>query len=289
MTQGSTIFGSNRRYQLFTAVKYLTYALLCLNVYLFLDEELLALEHTFTGGVSPGQLIQVFSATIDTAAWVILLLLFELETSVLDDSRIRGGVRWSLHGIRGVCSVAIVYAFTGYCAELLTLYDHTPLTVEACSLVTDKWSLLVDLDEYVALDAGNCAGLAPPLYRLEGFQILADQGTLDAALWLAWTDVINAGTWILVVILLEVEVRLQLRGNLSDRIMDGTRYLKFVLYFILFAAAAYWGYAGDFLDFWDAALWLFAFIFIELNVFEWQYETSAEADASAQAQADLAS
>ena len=44
----------------------------------------------------------------------------------------------------------------------------------------------------------------------------------------------------------------------------------------LFGAAAYWGVAGDFLDFWDAALWLFAFIFIELNVFEWQYETSHE-------------
>jgi hypothetical protein len=43
---------------------------------------------------------------------------------------------------------------------------------------------------------------------------------------------------------------------------------------LLFVAAAYWGFAGDFLDFWDAALWLFAFIFIELNVFEWQSETS---------------
>ena len=40
-----------------------------------------------------------------------------------------------------------------------------------------------------------------------------------------------------------------------------------------------WGYAGDFLDFWDAALWLFAFIFIELNVFEWQQETTRAAAA----------
>ena len=32
------------------------------------------------------------------------------------------------------------------------------------------------------------------------------------------------------------------------------------------------GFKGDFLDFWDAALWLFAFVFIELNVFEWQQE-----------------
>ena len=70
--------GSRQRYQLFTALKYLVYALLTFNVYLFLQEELGALEHTFTESLAPGQVIQVFSATIDTAAWVILLLLFEL-------------------------------------------------------------------------------------------------------------------------------------------------------------------------------------------------------------------
>ena len=73
---------------------------------------------------------------------------------------------------------------------------------------------------------------------------------------------------------------MQLRGTLSDRVMDFTKYIKFFLYGILFMAAAYWGYASDFLDFWDAALWLFAFIFIELNVFEWQSETSLQAEAA---------
>jgi hypothetical protein len=60
--------------------------------------------------------------------------------------------------------------------------------------------------------------------------------------------------------------------------MSTTKFLKLALYGVLFVAAAYWGVAGDFLDFWDAALWLFAFIFIELNVFEWQYETSQQGE-----------
>jgi hypothetical protein len=283
MAERDSIFGSSRRYRLFTLVKYVTYALLCFNVYLFLQEELGSLEYTFTRGLEPGQLIQVFAATIDTAAWVVLLLLFELETSVLDDSRIRGGVRLALHGIRGLCSIAIVYAFTGYYAEMVTLYHNSPLaTGDACSLLGQGWSVLVDLDEYLPLDATNCAALGSELYRLEGFDILADAVHLRDAQWLAWTDVINAGAWILVVIVLEVEVRLQLRGNLSDRVLNITKYFKFAVYFTLFAAAAYWGYAGDFLDFWDAALWLFAFIFIELNVFEWQHETGAQEERAAQ-------
>ena len=275
MTEQSTYFGSRVRYRAFTAVKYLVYALLSFNVYLFLQEELLALDHTFVNGVSPGQLVQVFSATIDTAAWVILLLLFELETSVLDDTRIRGPVKWTMHGIRGICTVAIVYAFTGYYAELVTLYQLTPFDgAGACSLVDQGYSVLMDLDEYAPLDAGNCAAFSGEAYRLNGFEILADGEVLRAAQKLAWTDVINAAAWILVVIVLEIEVRLQLRGDLSGHIMRIARFFKLFIYGILFAAAAYWGYAGDFLDFWDAALWLFAFIFIELNVFEWQYESS---------------
>ena len=49
-------FGSDFRYRLFTAVKYLVYLLLSFNVYLFLQEELSALEHTFVDGFDPGQI-----------------------------------------------------------------------------------------------------------------------------------------------------------------------------------------------------------------------------------------
>jgi hypothetical protein len=269
--------GSTIRFRIFTFAKYIVYALLSLNVYFFLQEELLALTYTFADGIQPGQLIQAFSATIDTAAWVILLLMFELETSVLDDNKLRGGLKWVLHGLRGLCYLALGYAFTGYYNELVTLYQVTPLAVtDACTMVDSGYSLLIDLDEYLPLDSVNCAAVGSQLYTIADFGILADGETLRAAQWLAWVDVINAADWILVVIVLEVEVRLQLRGDLSDRVMDATKIIKFLLYAVLFACAIYWGFAGDFLDFWDASLWLFAFIFIELNVFEWQHATDPE-------------
>ncbi|MEM1110792.1 MAG: hypothetical protein AAGI11_02695 [Pseudomonadota bacterium] len=275
VSQEQSLFGGATGYRLFTSVKYITYLLLFANVFFFLAEELGALEHTFVDGIAPGQIIQVFSATIDTGAWVILLLLFELETSVLDDSRIRGPVKWSLHGVRLICSAAIVYAFTGYYAELVMLYNAVTLPAfDACASLDQGWSLLLDIDEYAPLDAQNCLTVGSDAWRISGFDIVAAYPVLTDARYLAWVDVINSGTWILVVIVLEIEVRLQLRGQLSAALMGGTRYLKFALYSVLFACAAYWGVKGDFIDFWDAALWLFAFIFIELNVFEWNYETT---------------
>jgi len=37
--------------------------------------------------------------------------------------------------------------------------------------------------------------------------------------------------------------------------------------------AIYWGVKSDFVDTWDAFLWLVAFVFIELNVFNWRQES----------------
>jgi hypothetical protein len=73
--------------------------------------------------------------------------------------------------------------------------------------------------------------------------------------------------------MLEIEVRLLTRWGAASRpVTQIANTLKMVLYATLVVAAVYWGFKGDFLDFWDAALWLFAFVFIELNVFEWQQE-----------------
>ncbi|EED32268.1 hypothetical protein NOR53_3504 [gamma proteobacterium NOR5-3] len=268
------LFGHGFRGRLFVAVKYLTYILLLGNVYFFLQEESGSLEYTFTGPMSLGQYVQVFAATLDTTAWVVLLLLFELETSVLDDEKIRGLVKVALHGIRLICGAAIVWAFTGYCAELITLYKVTVVQAfNGCAQLAGDWSLLLTLDEYAPLDAQNCSKVADTALRISDFNIVADADALRLSRYLAWTDVINAAAWILVVVVLEIEVRLQLRGSLTDAVVDGTRYLKYCVYSTLFIAAVYWGFEGKFLDFYDACLWLFAFIFIELNVFDWQRQT----------------
>jgi hypothetical protein len=274
VSDSASYFTSDRRYRAFTAVKYITYALLSFNIYVFLTEELTAAQTTYVDGIPPGQLIQAFSASIDTSAWVLLLLLFELETSVLDDTRLHGWVKWSLHGFRGLCYLAIGYAFTGYLAELTTILNTTPLdNIDFCSVIDQRWSLLLTLDEYAVVDAGNCAAITADSLRITSHNIVAEPSVLQSSQYLAWADVINSATWILVVIVLENEVRLQLRGNLSAQIIDSTRYLKYFLYGVLFGAAIYWGVVGAFIDFWDASLWLFAFLFIELNVFEWQHET----------------
>jgi hypothetical protein len=210
---------------------------------------------------------------------VVLLLLFELETAVISDDRLnRGSTKWVMLAVRSVCYFFIIYSFYGYWSKFQLVSQFVPFVVQdACSLVGTTFTQVVDLDEYMPLTLQSCAALnGQALVQIVGTEIIATRPAIDAAINLAIVDVINAGDWLLVVAVLEVEVFLQIRGVLNHTLMRLAKILKAVLYSILLCCAVYWGLKGDFLDFWDAFLWLVAFVFIELNVFEWQVELEAQ-------------
>jgi len=117
---------------------------------------------------------------------------------------------------------------------------------------------------------------ALPVMQIAGTEIIGVEPALGDTIALAVIDVVNAGTWLTVVLLLEVEVYLQLKDKLTSRMLFAAKYIKGVFYLILLYCAIYWGLKSSFLDFWDAFLWLVAFVFIELNIFQWNAETEEE-------------
>jgi hypothetical protein len=148
--------------------------------------------------------------------------------------------------------------------------------------VSDGWSYAIDLDEYAQLTAANCTTFsdAGTYLRFDGILAVVDADGFNAIKNLAWIDVINSAVWLLVVIILEVDVWLQERNRLEGAALRASNSLKVVLYGSLLFTATYWGVKGDFVDFWDAFLWLVAFVFIELNVFEWRQEVNESAAES---------
>jgi hypothetical protein len=270
------------RDKIFQLFKYSVYALLTLNIYLFFVIEWAASPHRFADGIILFDIIEAYVATIDTAAWVILLLMFELETYVLDDRHFTKRVTWTLHGLRAFCYIFIVYAFYGYLTKLIFLSGSGPLpnVSDICSLVDGQWAYAVDFDEYAILTAANCASFstANAFLQFPGLFAVVDQAGLTDIIRLAWVDVINSAVWLLVVLVLEIDVRLQERHKLEGAVLYLSNASKYILYSALFMAAVYWGVKGDFVDFWDAFLWLVAFVFIELNVVEWRQESAETQD-----------
>lgn len=265
-------------HRVFTIFKWLVYLLLAWNAVQFFQEDFAASTETFGDTITWRNLVEAFSAFIDTTAWLVLLLIFEFETAIIPDEKLKGGLSWFLLALKAVCYFFIVYAFYGYISKYLVITDLLPFSIaDVCSLVGTEWNYVLSLDDYPPIDATACATLkGQELLQVSGLEIIGTREALDSARGLATIDIINAGTWLIIVVLLELEVWLQLRDHLTDRLMSIGKYLKGFFYLVLFVAAAYWGFEGTFLDFWDAFLWLVAFIFIELNIFQWHEETEEE-------------
>lgn len=274
--------GTRRRYidpfVAFRVFKYTVYILLAGDVAMFFMEDILAAQETFGDNITWRNVVEAFTATVDTAAWVVLLLIFELETAVIPDDKLQGGLKWMLAAIRAICYFFIVWAAWGYVVKYNLVSNLEPFMIaNVCDLVGTSFTHVVDLDEYLPIDAQACALLqGADLLRIAGTEIIGTAESTRAAIHLAIVDIVNATDWLIIVALLEAEVLLQLRDQLTDPVIRVFKFLKIVLYGILFGAAIYWGIFGDFLDFWDAFLWLVAFIFIELNIFQWHAEVEEE-------------
>ena len=264
------------RYTLYQVFKYTLYAFLSLNVYWFFAEEHAANKLLYPDGVGLGDIYDAYTAAIDTAAWVVLLLMFELETYILEDRHFTRRVTWSLHIMRAISYALIIRSFFGYIQTLGSVLDVSIMNgvSDLCSLVSDGWSYSDDLEEYTLLTAANCGSFssATSFLQFADAKAVVDAAGHSAIVWLAWIDVINAGVWLLVVAVLEIDVYLQERHRYEGAILRVSTITKFLLYATLFFAAVYWGVYGDFVDFWDAFLWLLAFFFIEMNVVEWRRE-----------------
>ncbi len=251
----------------FSIFKYLVYAALGINATLFFKEDWEAAAHVFRNGLPFARIIEGFAPSIDTAAWVILLLLFELETCQLSDEVLKRPIGPVIRSLRALCYVIIVYAFTGYLDKALGFGLYVPAAIpDACSWATKQFALLVELDEYQTLTAHNCAGITGALFVNEQARTLAEAGPLVQATRLAWADVVNSGAWLLILALLEFDVQPGVKGLFPGWVAVASRRTKALLYAVVVGITGYWGIFGTFLDFWDAFLWIAAFVFIERNV-----------------------
>jgi len=261
-------------YLLFQVFKYAIYSLLVVNLYLFFQENTAAVAHTFSDGVPIYQLGEAYSDTIDTLSWVLLLLLFELETYIVSDKYLTNRVKITLFFLRVLSYIFIFYSLYGYISRYIAVMAASPFSIaDACELVNTSFTQIISLNDYQPLSVASCSELnGVDIMRLNGTEIIGSLETYKIIENLAVVDVINALTWVLIVIVLEIDVYLQTSKRVMGPFLALSSWIKAGLYGTLLACAIYWWIDGDFLDFWDAFLWLIAFVFIEMNIFEWQEE-----------------
>lgn len=269
-----------QRPPLYPVVKYTIFALLALTSFLYIRMDIRAAEVTLDGNSGFMDMVNMFAISIDYIAWLGLLFIYELETSVIDDEKIEGGQKWLLMGISGFLYVLVFWALVGYLGKLWLISDFTPLSQGDLCQWPGPLSVMQSLDEFVAVGRDNCAALNSALANqqlnlLNQEPIVFVNSTyygVGGSLSIAWADAIEAVLWILVMGLIQAEIYLQLKGALSPGMLAKSQQVKAVMYVMIVIVTLYYSLWGRALDLYDSVLWLLAFLFIEINISGWNEE-----------------
>ena len=258
-------------------IKWSVYALVIINFGFYIRNDWVIAGHTLYAGSSLLEVSRAFATTIDESAWIILLLLFELETYLLSDEPLSRTKTLLMQGVRVVCYISLAHTLYAYGVYLAEIYASVPVegVTNLCQLIEKDLSYAFNL-VYSDINSSNCASLSsanqffyvdPPT-----FFIVEDAAGLAIEKELAWIDMFEAIIWLLILLSIEVAVWLQDRNIGQGIIFKGLGIAKLCLYSLLWAAAGYWIYRGHYMFAWDEFVWIAGFVAIEMNIVEWRDE-----------------
>jgi hypothetical protein len=258
------------------ALKYIVYLSLLVNFALYINDDYLAFRSALPPDALIFDILIQFSTSIDMAAWLGLVVLFELETYALPDEAWTKLLTALTRVVRFVCYAMIAYAAYGYTAEALDNYTYTEVAgvSDICDLAHENTSLLVGVIEYVNITPENCESLSDDstFYQFEGEVSVVEESALPHVQLMGLVDICNAFVWLIVVFLIEIEVWMQTADRFASPLLNATRQVKTVFYLVLIGNGIIWFFNGYNLYAWDAFLWIFGFWAIELNLAEWEIE-----------------
>ena len=262
------------------AVKYTVYGGLLIAFIGYIQDDLLAYRSSLPDDAALLDVVLGFSTTIDTIAWLGLVVLFELETYAISEEAWTRAMARTIHVLRVVCYLLVGWAAYGYTVESLELFDVTPITgvSSACGLADQGTWMQLNVVDYVEVSSANCGGLSDDsvFYTVEGELAAIGESVLAHIQAMGLIDILNAYVWIIVVLLIEAEVRLQSADRFSSPLLKLVRQSNTFLYLVLIGNSLIWLYYGYYLYTWDAFLWIFGFWAIELNLAGWEQDRLAE-------------
>lgn len=274
MQERNSAVPGQRRLPSRQAIKLVVYLLLLVNFTVYVTNDWTVATHTVRPDWSLLQWARAFATTLDELAWFTLLMLFELETYLLEDESFTRARVAVMHGLRIACFLFIahtVYAFADYA---LDLQGESPVPADTLCQFSDAGVSYARNLTYTPVDAGNCDVLAEgdTYYRFQSDTLVTDAVGMRIERELAWVDVVEVIAWLVILVLIELQVRLQDRGITGGRVLGAARWSKAGLYALLWCAAAYWLYRGHWVFAWDEALWILGFMAIDMNMEEWRDE-----------------
>ncbi|MCP3675189.1 MAG: hypothetical protein GY829_12060 [Gammaproteobacteria bacterium] len=274
----------NSKIDIFQLIKQVVYLLLLINFAIYVKNDIEIAAHTMSNGGSFLDWTAAFATTIDESAWIILLILFELETYVMSDEKLSRTKSFLMHSARIVCYFSLAHTCYAYSINVYDLSLVTPISAVSnlCQLVDRDLSFTTNL-LYSELNSTNCGSLSTgsKFFFIDPPEnlIVTDAVGLVIEKQLGWVDIIEAITWLLILVTIEMVVWLQDREITGGWMMKSVNMAKFFLYAVLWGAISYWIYRDHWMFAWDEFVWIAGFMAIEMNVSEWRDEIREKNEA----------
>lgn len=272
-----------RLHKLQQAVKWTVYALLIVNFVFYIFEDWNRALHTLNAESTFLDWTAEFATSIDESAWFLLLFMFELETYVLSDKDWKGWVAHTVRGVRLFCFLMIGYTIFAFTDAVIDYQPTVPVegVSSLCELTDADVSYVYNL-EYTTINEETCESLssASEFYWLAEDPVVATLEGLQLERDLAWSDLVEASVWLLIILAIEIVVRLQDHRVTGGAFLTAVIRIKLGLYAILILLGIYWASLSHWLYTWDTLVWIGGFAAIEMNVSEWREELVEEKEAS---------
>ncbi|MFT5132852.1 MAG: hypothetical protein ACI9SC_001320 [Gammaproteobacteria bacterium] len=261
-------------------IKYTVYLSLMANLLIYLVDDYQAMLSALPENAPLMDLYTRFSTSIDTAAWMGIIILFELETYTLPNEAFTVKVMALLRTGRAICYLLIFSAAYGYTVEAMQNYEFTEVAglSDVCQIADqDRW-LQMDSIDYEEITSLSCDSLSDDqvFYQFDDDPSLIGASLLSHVQYQGLLDICNSFVWLLVIALIEIEVLLQSADRFASRWLNPVRQVKTLFYLVLIANGVMWGITGYYIYAWDAFLWIFGFWVIELNMAEWEQDRLEE-------------
>ncbi len=260
-------------------IKWTVYTLLLINFGYYIAEDWNRALHTLGPDASFLDWAGEFAASIDEAGWFLLLAMFELETYVLEDDAWTGWVARVVHGVRIACYLMLAHTVYAYLVAAVSLQGAGPVdgVADLCELSDRGTSYVYNL-HYADITATNCTELsdADRFFWIEVDTVVSDAAGLRLETELAWVDLAEAVTWLVIVLAIEIVVRLQNRNITEGTLINTAKRSQLVLYLLLIGFALYWATLSHWLYVWDEFVWIAGFAAIEMNLSEWRQDILEE-------------
>ena len=264
-------------------IKWVVYSLLLVNWGYYMFDDWRAAQYTLSESDSILKWMNAYTTSLDELAWFGMLFLFEAETYWLSDEALSHLKRFMFVTLRVVCYAFLAHTLFAYVTSYYELANSVALSSNStvCDLTGQDYSFLRNL-AYTVIDATNCGGLAigTNLFQVGNDLVVTDTAGLAEATALAVVDIVDAITWLAVVLTIESVVIIQEKGISDGSFITSCNYLTLALYAVLVFDAGFWAWKGHYVYTWDQLLWIGGFAAIEMNLSEWRDEID-EAAASA--------